>query len=193
MNAKNDMGINKERIHLGYFLAVGLLSTITMDLAALIMIISGMVRLGSYQIVPNLLGRWVAAIPTGTLVHSSILETPPFSHEKVVGLLCHYLIGVTLTSLFVYPHIRIWHRKIELRSAILYGIATCIFPYFIMFPAMGFGVMALKLKAAGTLMSVSFLNHVAFGLGIFAWSNLLYKPLGNREPSNERKEESLSC
>jgi DUF2938 family protein len=171
------MKLNKKFNHIGYFLAVGWLATITMDVAALITVMSGMVRLGPYQIVPDLLGRWVGSFPLGTVFHSTILETPPIPHEKIVGILSHYLIGVTLASLLVYPHVRIWHRKIAFRHAILYGIATCIFPCFIMFPSMGFGVMGLELPTAVTLMSFSALNHMAFGAGIFAWSNLLSKPV----------------
>src|SRR5215467_8079891 len=90
---------------IGYFLAAGLFATFTMDLAALITVMSGLVQLGPYRIVPNLLGRWVGSFPSGTLFHSTILNTAPISHEKLLGILSHYLIGVTLTSLFVYPHV----------------------------------------------------------------------------------------
>ena len=160
---------------IGYFLAAGLFATFTMDLAALIAVMSGLVRLGPYRIVPNLLGRWVGSFPSGNMFNSTIFNTARIPHEKVLGILSHYLIGVTLTALFVYPHVRIWHRAITLQNALVYGIATCIFPYFLMFPAMGFGVMALKLKGASMLLAFSLLNHAAFGIGIFVWSNLLNK------------------
>jgi hypothetical protein len=148
-----------------------------MDLAALLTVMSGLVRLGPYQIVPNLLGRWIGSFPNGNVFHSTILNTAPIPHEMVLGILSHYLIGVTLTSLFVYPHVLIWHRAITFRNSLVYGIATCIFPYFLMFPAMGFGVMALNLKGAGMLLAFSLLNHAAFGIGIFVWGNLFNKPL----------------
>jgi len=176
MKLNSGIGIIEKLLPFACFLAAGLLATLTMDLGALTMIVSGIASPGPYRIVPNLLGRWVGSFPSGILFHFTILDTPPIPHEKVLGILCHYLIGISLTSLLLYPHVRIWHRKIALGSALLYGIATCIFPYFVMFPAMGFGVMGFKLDGAGKLACFSALNHVIFGAGIFIWSNLLNKP-----------------
>src|SRR5690349_21040261 len=42
-----------------------------------------------------LLGRWVLYIPHGTIVHQSIMVTPPRAHECQVGWTAHYLIGTT--------------------------------------------------------------------------------------------------
>jgi hypothetical protein len=175
MRSKPKMKFNRKLI--GYLLAVGLLATFTMDLAALISVKSGLVQFGPYRIFPNLFGRWVGSFAVGKVFHSTILQTQQIPHEQIIGILCHYLIGITLTTLLVYPHVRIWCRKVAFRSVILYGIATCILPWFIMFPAMGFGVMGLKLDVAGALVSFSLFNHVAFGMGIFIWSNVLRKPL----------------
>jgi hypothetical protein len=93
-------------------------------------------------------------------------------YEKVIGLLSHYLIGLTLSSLLLFPHVRIWRRRITLRTALLFGMTTCVFPYFLMFPCMGFGIMALKLPHPASLILFSAWNHAAFGFGIFLWSNL---------------------
>ena len=176
--------------HLAYFLVVGLLATFTMDIAALIIVKSGAVRLGAYRIIPELLGRWVGSFASGRVVHSTILETLPLSHEKALGLLAHYLIGLTLTSLLLFPHVRIWRRQITLRTAVFFGLATCVFPWFLMFPAMGFGVMASRLPHPSSLMLFSTLNHAAFGVGIFFWSNQI--PIsGSRRP--EHCEESFGA
>src|SRR5262245_39935829 len=117
---------NERFFRTGYFLLVGLLATLTMDLAALILLQSGLIQLGPYKIVPNLLGRWVGSFPTGIVVHSTILNAPPIRHERVLGILCHYLIGMVLTSSILYPHVRIWQRAITFRNALVYGIVTCI-------------------------------------------------------------------
>jgi len=157
---------------IGYFLIVGLLATITMDITALAMVKTGIVQLGPYRLFPEILGRWVGSIPAGTFVHSTIFSTAPVPHEKVIGIVSHYLIGLTLSSLLLFPHVRIWHRRIMFRTALLFGIASCVFPYFLMFPSMGFGILALKLPHPATLILFSAWNHLAFGLGIFLWSNL---------------------
>src|SRR5262249_26947882 len=110
---------------LGYFLAVGLLATVTMDITALMIVKTGAAKLGPYRLVPELLGRWVGSFAQGRLVHATILVTPPVHHEKLLGLASHYLIGVTLTSLLLWPHVEIWRRRISLRTAMLFGLATC--------------------------------------------------------------------
>ena len=157
---------------IGYFLIVGVLATITMDIAALAMIKTGIVQLGAYRLLPELLGRWIGSFSAGAFVHSTIFTTAPVPHEKVIGLVSHYLIGLTLTSLFLFPHVQIWHRRVKLRTAILFGIATCVLPYFLMFPSMGLGIMALRLPHPATLILFSAWNHFTFGLGIFLWSNV---------------------
>jgi hypothetical protein len=174
----------------GYFLVVGLLATLTMDVAALIIVKSGAITLGRYRIVPELLGRWIGSFPGGKFVHSTIFETAAVPHEKLIGLVAHYLIGITLTSLLLFPHVRIWRRSVSLRGGALFGLATCVFPWFLMFPAMGFGIMAIHLPSPSPLMPLSVLNHVAFGMGIFFWSNVV---LASRRLRTKYREESFDA
>jgi len=178
------MKIAKQFALPAYLLATGLLATITMDIAAVTAIKSGIVKLGPYQIVPRLLGRWVGSFPSGKIFHTNILDTPPLPQEIPIGILSHYVIGLTLCSVFVLSSTKIFARRIDLWSAIIFGIATCIFPYFIMFPAMGFGVMGFKSFHESMLTFFSVVNHAAFGAGIFIWSNLLQKVLCPQSPSN---------
>jgi hypothetical protein len=180
------MKLSRYFSRIGYFLIVGLLATATMDVVALATVKTGIVHLGPYRIVPELLGRWVGCFPTGTFLHSTILATPSVPHEKLVGLVSHYLIGLTLSSVLLFPHVRVWHRRVTFRTGVVFGLATCIFPWFLMFPAMGFGIMALRLPNPTTLTLFSACNHVAFGIGIFLWNNLI--PLFDvrcAEPSKE--------
>ena len=130
------MKFKEQLSFVGYFLVTGVLATITMDMTALTMVKSGIIHLGDFQIVPSLLGRWVGYFPAGIFFHSTILETQPLAHERLIGILSHNLIGVTLTTLVVYPHVLIWRQKIAPGTAVLFGICTCLFPYFVMFPAM---------------------------------------------------------
>src|SRR5215472_4139675 len=128
--------LNVKREHLataGYSLMVGLLATLTMDLTALVMVKTGLFRLGPYRVVPELLSRWIGSFPAGAFVHSTILETAPVPHEKLIGLASHYLIGLTLTSVLLFPHVGIRHRSISFRTGLLFGLVTCIFPWFLMF------------------------------------------------------------
>ncbi len=163
-----------------YLVATGLLATFTMDIAAFLAVKSGLIQLGQHQIIPHLLGRWLGSIPSGRVFHSNILDVPPIPHEAFIGVLAHYSIGIILASLFVFPHLFVWHRLVRFQSAIFFGLATCVLPFFVMFPAMGFGALAVNLENAPMMLTFSVWNHVAFGAGISIWSNLLYPALMNR-------------
>jgi len=167
------MKLAKRFIDLGYLLATGILATLTMDVIAIASVKSGIFKLGRHQIGPHLLGRWVGSFPTGRVIHSNILDTSPLPHEVAIGVASHYVIGFTLSSIFVISWLKIFARKINLSSALIFGISTCVFPYFLMFPAMGFGVMGLKTVHESMLVPFSAFNHAVFGVGIFIWTHLL--------------------
>ena len=176
------MKIKEDLIAIPSLLATGVLATITMDIVALAAVKTRLIQLGTHQIIPNLLGRWVGSFARGKVFHLTIAETPPVAHEAIIGLITHYLIGITLTYLLVYPLVRILRRKISFPAALLYGIGTCVLPWSIMFPAMGFGFLGLKLPNPLTLVLFSALNHTAFGLGLFLWGNLINKPNASPNP-----------
>ncbi len=53
-----------------------------------------------------------------------------------------------------------------------YGLTTTVLPLFLMFPAMGFGLMGLKGPPEYLLLQTAILNHLGFGFGLtvsFRW------------------------
>ncbi len=163
-----------------YVVGSGLLATLAMDTAALALMVSHFGNSAPYRIVPNLLGRWIGSMANGTFVHPTILETPALRHEAALGLCCHYLIGITLSAIILYPHFKVRRAPPSLRAAIMFGVGTCVFPYFLMFPAMGFGMLGLKAPEAFVRIVFSAVNHAAFGVGIFLWSSILGTLLAER-------------
>jgi hypothetical protein len=114
-----------------------------------------------------LLGRWVRHMPDGTLRHASIAAAAPKSFECAVGWIAHYGIGVMLALVFVALTSGDWLAHPTVLPALLYGVATVVFPFFILQPALGLGVaasrtpnpMQARLKSLGT--------HIVFGAGLY--------------------------
>jgi ABC-2 type transport system ATP-binding protein len=164
-------------------LAIGVLATLSMDLTALTAIQCGIFDLGRYQMGPSLLGRWIGSMAKGQLIHSDILKSATIPHEIGLGIFAHYVIGFTLSSLFVIQHLNLAVHAIRLRYALAFGIATCILPWFLMFPALGFGAIGLKTSRPHMLALFSTFTHVSFGAWIFVWGNLFLKRLRTSAPT----------
>ena len=58
--------------------------------------------------------------------------------------------------------------------ALGYGLATCVLPWFLMFPAFGFGLLGLR--GPPELMSIrtSLMNHLFYGFGLWWSVNVLW-------------------
>jgi len=91
-----------------------------------------------------LLGRWASHIPAGTIRHTSIASAQPKPFECALGWIAHYSIGVGLALVFVLFLSGNWIIRPTLAPALLYGIATVVFPFFILQPSVGFGIASSK-------------------------------------------------
>ena len=114
-----------------------------------------------------LLGRWVRHLPTGTLKHVNIKNTAQKSHECAVGWIAHYSIGIILATALVLLTSGAWLARPSLFLALLYGIATVVFPYFILQPSLGLGVASSRTPNPRQARLKSFATHVVFGVGLY--------------------------
>ncbi len=114
-----------------------------------------------------LLGRWLRYMPAGTFRHANIAAAPPRSFECMVGWLGHYAIGVTLALGFVVLVSGHWLARPTLLPALLYGIATVCFPYFVMQPSLGLGVAASRTANPTQARLKSLATHAMFGTGLY--------------------------
>ena len=154
-------------------LIVGILATITMDVVAVIAVRLGIAGRGSRRTGPDLIGRWIGYLLRGKFRHANILETPPLRGELVLGLAAHYAIGIVLTLVYLRLLIVVQATPTAL-SAILYGTATTVFPWFLMFPSQGMGWRGRDAPGDAHLVGVSLFNHVIFGLGIALWMAVMW-------------------
>ena len=149
-------------------LIVGMLATLTMDVVSVIALRLGIAGRGPRRTGPDLIGRWIGYLFQGKFSHTDILQTPPLRGELVLGLAAHYLIGIVLTLVYLGLLV-VAHATPTAFSAILYGTATTVFPWFLMFPSQGMGWLGRYAPADAHLARVSLFNHIILGLGIALW------------------------
>jgi Protein of unknown function (DUF2938) len=114
-----------------------------------------------------LLGRWILHMPEGTFSHVSISAAPQRRFECSAGWLTHYSIGVAFALLFLALQSGDWLAHPTLLPALLYGIATVVFPLFIMQPALGLGIAASKTPKPAQARLKSLATHTVFGIGLY--------------------------
>ena len=103
----------------------------------------------------------------GRVRHASIEQAVPVGHELVIALLAHYAVGVVFASLYLFATSRLDMSPRSAGAAITFGLATCVFPWLLMFPAMGFGLFGVRGPPATGLFLGSLVSHAAYGAGIW--------------------------
>ncbi|MEX2111174.1 MAG: DUF2938 domain-containing protein [Gemmatimonadaceae bacterium] len=126
-----------------------------------------------------LLGRWLHHMPGGTFRHASITAAPQKSSECTVGWVAHYTIGVVFAVGFVVLASSDWLARPTLLPALLYGIATVVFPFFIMQPSLGLGIAASGAPKPMQARVKSLLTHSVFGVGLYVSALGVSYVLGN--------------
>jgi len=147
---------------------VGVAATVTMDVlgsaARRIGLIAG--AKGTW------VGRWYLGMARGRFVHANIAEAPEQPGEQRAALVGHYAIGIVLAVVYVVGVRWLGVSPGSLVVALGYGLATGIFPWFLMYPALGFGLFGLKGPAEMKPFTSSVLNHLFYGFGLW-WSATL--------------------
>lgn len=114
----------------------------------------------------GLVGRWVALMPRGVFAHRSIAAAPPVQGERALGWAFHYLVGMVYAALYL-ALLRWLGATPSLSSAVLFSLALLAAPWFVMQPALGFGVFAARTPRPNVTRAVNVSTHAAFGIGLF--------------------------
>lgn len=118
-------------------------------------------------------GRWYLGIARGRFVHSDIAAEPELAGEARAALIGHYIIGIVLAVVYVLAADVLGVAPGGFAIAVGYGLATCVFPWFLVLPALGFGVFGVNGPPELKLFTSSVLNHLFYGLGLWWSCNLL--------------------
>jgi hypothetical protein len=144
-------------------IAIGIGATLIMDLWNLFLKRTFSIPSLSYC----LLGRWLRHMPGGTFRHASIAAAPQKPFECTVGWIAHYTIGVVFALVFVVLASGDWLARPTLLPALLYGIGTLVFPFFILHPSLGFGIAASRTPKPMQARLKSLVTHTIFGVGLY--------------------------
>jgi hypothetical protein len=156
-------------------IAIGLGATLVMDLWNMFLKRTFNIPSLNYC----LLGRWILHMPEGTFRHASITAAAQKPLECTVGRIAHYTIGVVLALVFVVLTSGDWLARPTLLPALLYGIGTVVFPFFIMQPSFGLGMAASRTPRPMQARLKSLVTHTVFGVGLYVCAlgvNLLRVP-----------------
>ncbi len=150
---------------------VGVLATVTMDVAMVIASRAAPSAFASDKMSLEAIGRWAGGLGRGRR-HGDIAAAPKLRGELALGLATHYLTGIVLTEAYF-----VLLRRSGLgpgpAKATAYGLATSVLPLLVLYPSMGYGCCARRSDDAASLVRLMLLGHTAFGAGIGLWTALL--------------------
>lgn len=115
----------------------------------------------------GLVGRWIGHLGRGTFRHASMARAMPVAHERPLGWMAHYAIGIGFAAglpLFVG---REWFDQPRLLPALLLGLVTVAAPFLILQPGMGAGVAASRTPDPRRARLHSLATHLVFGFGLY--------------------------
>jgi Protein of unknown function (DUF2938) len=143
--------------------AIGIGATLIMDLWNLFLKRTFGIQSLNYC----LLGRWLRHMPGGTFRHASITTAPQQPFECTVGWLAHYSIGIMFALVLVVATSGAWLARPTVLPALLYGIGTVVFPFFILQPSLGLGIAASRTPNPTQARLKSLATHSVFGVGLY--------------------------
>jgi Protein of unknown function (DUF2938) len=144
-------------------IAIGVGATLVMDLWNLFLKRTFAIPSLNYC----LLGRWFRHMPGGTLRHANITAAPQKSLECTIGWIAHYTIGVVFALVLVVSTSGDWLARPTVLPALLFGIGTVVFPFFIMQPSFGLGIAASRTPNPTQARLKSLVTHIVFGVGLY--------------------------
>ncbi|KVK96179.1 DUF2938 domain-containing protein [Burkholderia ubonensis] len=152
-----------------HLLLIGAGGTLVMDLWALFR----RRAFGTPSLDYALVGRWLGHMASGRFRHASIVAAAPVRHERPLGWLAHYAIGIAFAGLPVALAGTQWISAPTLLPALAAGIGSVVAPFFVMQPAFGFGIAAARTPQPSVARRRSLVTHLSYGLGLYAAAQVL--------------------
>lgn len=149
---------------------LGALATVAMDVLG---VLAHRVRLIS-PLPPRLIGRWVVTLTQGSIRRDGIDQALPVRHEMAIAAVVHYAVGIAFAWLYLAATSRFGVSPGTGAAAATFGLLTCVFPWLLMFPAMGYGAFGLTGPPGTTLFRSSLVGHLAYGAGIWFGARALH-------------------
>lgn len=112
------------------------------------------------------LGFWAVNIYHGHFFIDNIVNMIPNTSELWLGLAIHIFLGLVFSFIFVWIIYVRFDFKHRFRDGLIYGLCLILFPLFIELPALGFGVLGIKMPNYFLVLSRTIIFHLIFGTGM---------------------------
>jgi len=114
-----------------------------------------------------MVGRWVGHIPAGKFIHNPVSTSTPIRHEKALGWAFHYMIGTVYAAFYVVFLMFNGEHNASLAQAWYFGLVTMLSPWFILQPALGLGIFAVKAPKPNWVRIQNLATHSVFGVALY--------------------------
>jgi hypothetical protein len=144
-------------------IVVGVAATVTMD------VLGSLARRAGLAAGPGgkLVGRWYLGMAQGHFAHSNIADAPERPGEVRAAMIGHYAIGVVLAVFYLFGAGWLSLSPGGLLVALGYGLVTCVFPWLLVYPSLGYGAFGMKAPAGMKPIVSSVLYHLFYGFGLW--------------------------
>jgi len=149
---------------------IGILATLTMDVLSAATIKLRLIA----PLSRHLVGRWFASVAGGQPFHTNISSESAINREVVIAVSVHYAIGVALAFLYLGATSALGLNTRNPITAFGFALCTNILPWFVMFPAMGFGWFGNRGPAGTRLFTSSLVAHFFYGVGLWLGVSVLH-------------------
>src|SRR5215472_16590597 len=109
----------------------------------------------------------------GQIVHGDIAQAPSLSCEMALEVPMHYAVGITLGIIYLLLSSFLGLSPRSLLSALGFALCTTLLPWFLMFPAMGYGWFGTQGPPGTRLFFSSLMTHFFYGIGLWVGMSIL--------------------
>ncbi len=143
-------------------LVAGVIGTLMMDALNFLASRLGLIS----KIDVGAIGRMAAGWTRGRFRYGHPREMAPLEHDVLFGYLAHHAIGIGLAGPFLLAWVVAFDALPSPLSALLYGLATTVVSWCVVYPSMGFRVFGLGSPEGIRAPISSLANHLFYGMGL---------------------------
>ena len=104
----------------------------------------------------------------GRFLHEDIRRSTPVRNELLAGRIFHYSTGGSVALIYpaFYFSFNLPMPENHLIPSLVFGLATVALPWFLLFPAYGYGFLGARAPANSRPLIEPTIEHVLYGIGI---------------------------
>jgi hypothetical protein len=127
------------------------------------------------QSLPNwgMVGRWVWRLKDGKVFHDDIGKAAPYAHERALGWIFHYAVGLAYGVILVVLVGAEWLAAPTFLPAFIWSIVTVGAGWFLLAPGLGAGWAASKAPNPAKTRALNLAAHTVFAVGLFGTALLV--------------------